>query len=125
MNGSVPKLPIIVPPSFDKATTDVLAAANPGCALLILGTASPVPAEAPAEHHREVVSSWCDTVDDVLKYGGDLAKLVVPPAAVTLVVGILRLGTARVREALLKEPTRERWPVAMLEAEPPAARPLP
>ena len=120
-----PRNPINLPPSFTKAMADELVAENPGCVLLIRGTVSPAPTAEVTEHHREVVSSWCDTIDDVLKYGGEAAKLIVPPLYANLVTGILRWGTDRVRELLLKEPTRERWPIAMLEAEPPAARPLP
>lgn len=116
--------PIVVPPGADKPTADMWKAANPDSVFIVVGTASPAPVAETTDHHRDVVNGWCDTIEDVLAYGGESAKLIVPPAVVTLVVGILKMGTEAVRSALLHEPVRERWTLAQMEAEPPAARPL-
>lgn len=120
------KIPIIVPASVPVAEIPAWRTANPAAVFLIIGTAPTVAQTPPEAHSTDTVNSWIDTIDNIITYaGGAAASIIVSPALAPLVVGLLHMGTAEARKLLTKNPTVERWTLAMLIAEPPAARPLP
>ncbi len=131
---TAPATPLIVPAGVPKEELAKFAAANAALNIVwvVPGTSSvgstsaladAQTAQAAADYHRETVTAWCDTIEDVLGYAKE-ASLVVPIPVLPMVLTLLKGGTAMARSLLLKEPAVERWPLARLEAEPAAARPL-
>lgn len=121
-----PLIPIVLPLAFTQVERDALRAVNPA-AIFVLVTPAPTVAQTPpADVHKDTVSSWLDVIDGIITYaGGAAASIIVSPALAPFVVGLLHMGTAEARQLLLKAPATERWTLAMLMAEPLAARPLP
>lgn len=134
MNIGQPRAPLIIPQDVPQAIRQELRDANAGnqSIAFVNVIAPPVPAGTepstaapPDQHHRDVINGWCDTIESIETYvGGGALSLVVSPPIAALVVGLLRMGTEETRRALLKDPVTERWTLAMLIAEPAAARPL-
>ena len=122
---TAPSTPLLVPATLDKAIRSQLQTLNPGLVFVIPTDAGA--AQAPeAGYHKDVVNLVCDIVDGVIQYGGPLAAIVAPgAAALPLILTIVKKGTEVVRNMVNGEPATEHWPLARLEAEPPAARPLP
>jgi alkylation response protein AidB-like acyl-CoA dehydrogenase len=121
-----PLIPIILPTAFTKAESDTLRAANPAAIFVLVTPAATVAQTPPVDLHKDAVNSWLDVIDGIITYaGGAAASIIVSPALAPIVVGLLHMGTAEARQLLLKAPATERWTLAMLMAEPAAARPLP
>jgi hypothetical protein len=120
-----PSIPIVVPASVPLSEIPAWKAANPAAVFVVIGQATTQAVTPPTDVHKDTVNSWLDTIDNIITYaGGAAASIIVSPALAPLVVGLLHMGTAEARKLLTASPTVERWTLAMLQAEPLAARPL-